>query len=244
LPKLKTKTKTEEVASHFRGLIGKGRIRPGEPIRIQEWARELGVSVTPLREALRTLEAEGYLRFSSYRGFEVATFTTDDLMDAYRLRRSLNAVATEAAVLKMSEDQRAKLVEKLKRSNEDFRQAMVDADYDKSSRANEAFHRAIYDASGSGILERARTYIFGSMPAARGEFWQLMSESEDLRFGLVDEHTEIIDAIASGDPDRAFEASRHHISKANDALMQRLGSRSELSAPVVGPAEWPWRRPD
>jgi DNA-binding GntR family transcriptional regulator len=86
MPMPKYETKTEWTANQIRDAILGGRIRPGDRIRIQDWSKRLAVSATPIREALKALEAEGYVRISAHKGAEVTAFSSKEFSDSYRIQ--------------------------------------------------------------------------------------------------------------------------------------------------------------
>ena len=77
---------SDEVAAHLRGLIMSGRMRPGERVRLEEMAEQLGVSITPVREALLTLRGEDMVELEPRRGYVVAPLSKQDILDVFTLQ--------------------------------------------------------------------------------------------------------------------------------------------------------------
>src|ERR1700710_360515 len=80
---------SDEVAAHLRAQIMSGALRPGTFIRLDETAAQLGVSITPVREALRTLRGDGMVRLEPHRGHVVAPFTRGDIEDIFWLQSTI-----------------------------------------------------------------------------------------------------------------------------------------------------------
>ena len=77
---------SDEVATHLRALIMSGRLRPGERVRLEEIAEQLGVSITPVREALLTLRGEDMVELEPRRGYVVAPLSKQDIIDVFTLQ--------------------------------------------------------------------------------------------------------------------------------------------------------------
>src|SRR3972149_9320506 len=107
---LNYETKTEWTANQIRDSILSGRIRPGDHVRIQDWSKRLAVSATPVREAIKALEAEGYVRISAHRGAEVTAFTSKEFSDSFRLHQALDCLAAEFATNRLSGSRRTAAV--------------------------------------------------------------------------------------------------------------------------------------
>src|SRR5438067_852909 len=91
-------TKTAMAFAQVKAAIESGKIRPGDRVRLREWAVKLDVSPTPLREALKALESEGYITISPHRGARVVPFSEKDFFAASRLTRTSDSLAAELTV--------------------------------------------------------------------------------------------------------------------------------------------------
>jgi DNA-binding GntR family transcriptional regulator len=221
----KYETKTEWTAAQIRSAILDGRVHPGDRLRIQDWARRLGVSATPVREAIKALEAEGYVRISAHRGAEVTAFTSKEFSDSFRLHQALDCLAAEFATNRLSGSRRTAVVRRLRRINEDLREALMSGDLRRADRANAEFHQAVYDAADSPLLSSARQPIWASIPVAAKVFWHTISDSDSSKNQLVDEHEDIIAGIERGDPRATINATRAHL----ESAIRRIGD-AEASA--------------
>src|SRR6059058_688989 len=90
------------VLDRLRDMIMQGELRAGEWLRQERLARELGVSHTPIREALKQLEVEGLVEHVPYRGVRVIEFSLNDVVDIYAMRAALEALAASAAATEMT----------------------------------------------------------------------------------------------------------------------------------------------
>ena len=107
---------SDEVAGHLRVAIMSGSLRPGTFVRLDETAAQLGVSITPVREALRTLRGEGLVQLEPNRGHVVAPFTRDDIADIFWLQGTIAAELASTAAQRADDadiDELARLTDAL-----------------------------------------------------------------------------------------------------------------------------------
>lgn len=178
-----------------------GEYAPGERIVELQLARELGISQSPIREALRDLAGLGIVAIHPRRGARVRRPTAKELADVTIVRSELDALAAREAAEAIGDDTLAKLGDLLQ-------EMTVAADVDDHrglAFADAAFHATIAKASGNSAVARvfeqlepfARTFITFSLP--------------NVDVGVIlREHAEIIDALAARDPERAATAARNH----------------------------------
>lgn len=226
----KYETKTEWTASQIRDSILSGQVLPGERIRIHEWSERLAVSPTPVREALKALEAEGYVRISAHRGAEVTAFLSKEFSDSFRITITLDMLATEFAVERLRGSQRASACKRMRNINQELRAALEAGRARDAERLNQKFHRAIYDAAESPLLSAAREPLWGGIPVAVTVFWKMVTSSPAWTEEICSEHGDIVDAIEAGDRQRAIWLTREHLERGTRRL-------SEMDAPgVTAPA--------
>ena len=214
----KYETKSDWTTGQIRSAILDGRIAPGERIRIQQWAKRLGVSPTPLREAMKALEAEGYVRISPHRGAEATAFSSKEFSDLYRIQQALDTLAIEFVVQRLVGTHRASVCRRLYLMNQEMREALQAADARRADRLNRDLHRAIYEAADSPRLLQASTPLWSGIPVAGRVFWKDVMSSPERIEGIWSEHDAIVRAIESGDRSAAIEATRRH----QDSARQRL----------------------
>ena len=135
----------------IREAIIDGRLAPGERLKEEELARELGLSRTPIREALAVLQAEGLVDTAPNRGATVRAHDAEDLDDLYRLRALLEGYAAGRAATKMPPEQVAELFASCERF-----EALADGDVAPLVKENMHFHSTIVEAAASGRVAEPR----------------------------------------------------------------------------------------
>jgi DNA-binding GntR family transcriptional regulator len=206
LPPLPRSTTTSDlVVDSIREAILSGRLAPGETLVERRLAELLGVSKTPVREALITLAASGLVTVTPNRGAVVRAVSTDDVYKAYEVRLLLEpwAVARtvrEGGVTSATVAARAAL--------EDARRHLPDEDHVQLSLANRRFHRALYVECGNEIVVRQLDSL--QEMAALGAVALLWERWRTWR-AEYDEHAEILKAVEDGEAETAERLLRKHI---------------------------------
>jgi DNA-binding GntR family transcriptional regulator len=197
----------------IRGAIVEGRLAPGERLKEEELARELGISRTPIREALLVLSAEGLVDAAPNRGATVRAHTAQDLDDLYQLRALLEGFAARRAATRLTEAQLAGLQTSCERFEK-----VPDGDIGEIVRENIVFHNTILDAAASTRLtEMARKTI--ELPLVyRSYIWY----SPDQQRISVHYHRQITRALAARDAERAEMIMKEHIYEARDVLLAHI----------------------
>lgn len=129
---------SDEVAGYLRVAIMSGTLRPGTFVRLDETAAQLGVSITPVREALRTLRGEGMVQLEPNRGHVVSPFTRDDIADIFWLQGAIAAELAATAAHRATDAE----IDELARLTEDLDAAVRSGDVDAIALAEFRFHRA------------------------------------------------------------------------------------------------------
>lgn len=214
------RTKAELALQVLRQRIRTGELEPGQRLRLNRLTRELGMSPTPIREALRLLQADGLVLYHPHQGIVVAESSPDETEDVVRLRCLLEPLAMELAVPSLTPEQLRVL--------EDLHQkllAAVDSRHGSAiSTSNASWHWAIYDACGSVHLRKFIRRLWDVYPWRT--MWALPGRAEE----SAREHERIMDAIAVGDAQRAADRLREHILSAQQSLLNRLESERSESA--------------
>jgi DNA-binding GntR family transcriptional regulator len=135
---------SDEVAGHLRVGIMSGTLRPGTFIRLDETAAELGVSITPVREALRTLRGEGMVQLEPHRGHVVSAFTRDDIEDIFWLQAVIAGQLARSAAERITDEE----IDELELLAETVAGAIERQDTAEVADAEFEFHRAFNRASG------------------------------------------------------------------------------------------------
>jgi DNA-binding GntR family transcriptional regulator len=203
---------SDEVASHVREQIVSGLLRPGQFIRPEKVADEVGVSATPAREGLLTLQSEGFLRVEPRRGFVVAPLSRADIEDTFAAQALLGGELTARAAVRSD----GGFVDGLVALQGRLREAAAQGDVDLVEELNFAFHRAIYRRAGSPKLSWLLGATLGYAPR---RLWVTVEGWPEL---TVHDHEEILDALRARDPERARAAMAEHIRAAGRALLDHV----------------------
>lgn len=209
-------SKTDMVAAMLRELIVSGQVVPGEPLRQRDLAARFDVSATPIREALRRLEAEGLVVGDTHRGATVAKPDTGVAADNYRIRAALEPLATEMATERIDADALAELEE-----INDVIRALPEGDPSYREH-NSRFHFAIYQASGSPVLVSLIRMLWQSLP-------QQPAPARSHRES-ADQHAGILAAVRDRDGQRAGVLTREHI----EAALPLTGSAARSAGEPAG----------
>lgn len=195
-PIIRSKTLSDHVYHVLRARIGRGLYDAGQFIREQEISEALGVSRTPVREALARLASEGLLERIPHRGFRVSVEPLVDALELYPIVGSLDLLAGKLAFPNLTDADFAEL----ERINAELASVIRAGDTARAVDLNYAFHRHISERSGNSrlaaMLDDLRTRI---LP---WEMWYF-ENVEDPEHQSVDEHAEILAAVRAGDFDRA-----------------------------------------
>lgn len=187
----------------LREAILKGELEPGERLMELDLAEKLGVSRTPIREAIRKLELEGLVKMAPRKGAEVAEITLDDLTDVLEVRKNLEDLAVELACKKSTPED----IEQMKKCHENFKEALKSEDLTIMAEADEAFHNVIYNTTRNKRLMQILNNLREQMYRYRLEY----IKDKRKRNTLVEEHSEIIQAISNKNVEEAKKAIRTHI---------------------------------
>lgn len=195
----------EVVFLRLRQAILQGDLQPGERLMEIQLANQLGVSRTPVREAIRKLELEGLVTMIPRRGAEVANITKRDMQDVLEVRSTLEELAVELCCNRITEDE---LIE-LKNGSKVFEAAVRSGDVLTMADADIKFHDIIYRSTGNRrliqIINNLREQIY------RYRLEHIKNEST--RESLIDEHNEILERIMKRDVEGARNSIREHIYK-------------------------------
>ncbi len=191
------------VFNTLRKAILTGELRPGERLLEIQLSEKLGVSRTPIREAIRKLELEGLVNMIPRRGAEVASITESDLKDVLEVRRNLDALCAELACERITQ----KELTELKAACARFESVVPGGDVTSIAAADVAFHNIIIEATGNKRLIQLINNLSESIYRYRLEH----IKDKKQHASLVEEHRKIYEAIASGNRSKAAKASTEHI---------------------------------
>lgn len=202
----------------LRQAILKGELAPGERLMEVKLANTLGVSRTPIREAIRMLELEGLVVMVPRRGAEVAKISVKHLKDVLEVRGALEELSAVLACQRMDE----KEAEDLKAAVEDFKTVVYGEDLMLIAQKDERIHDVIYHATKNEKLVQMINNLREHMYRFRLEY----IKDKNKRSGLVEEHEEILQSILAKDVQRAKDAVKKHINNQELTVLQNL-SQSE-----------------
>lgn len=144
----------EEIRGAIRDAIFAGELQPGDRIIETFWARELGVSQGPVREAIRDLEAQGLVETVPFKGSRVRTLTEKDVRDNYSVRICLESKSIRDAITQLSGGELETLTKTLQEILREMDGMAARGDLRHFTECDAAFHRAIIDATGNQVLLR------------------------------------------------------------------------------------------
>lgn len=191
------------VFNTLRQAILRGELKPGERLMEIQLANKLGVSRTPIREAIRKLELEGLVLMIPRRGAEVAQITEKSLRDVLEVRRALEELAVQLACLRMTSED----IQKLKQAADDFERVLGNDDITVVAEADVAFHDVIYNATDNERLISLLNNFREQMYRYRVEYLK----KKECHAKLLAEHRELIRAIENRESERATEITSRHI---------------------------------
>ena len=203
---------SDEVAARLRTGIMTGTLRPGTFIRLDETAAELGVSITPVREALRTLRGEGMVQLEPHRGHVVVPLSRGDVEDIFWLQATIAKELAATAAERITEAE----IDDLERLNEALAAAVDHHEPDEIASAEFAFHRAFNRTTGRIKLAWFLLHVARYLP---GEIY-----AGDPQWGVsaVATHRELIAALRRRDRDTVVRLTGGEFADGAQRLIARL----------------------
>ncbi|GAA4642591.1 GntR family transcriptional regulator [Gordonia humi] len=201
---------SDDAASHVRELIVAGALRAGEYIRPETVADELGISATPAREGLLSLQSEGFLRVEPRKGFVVVPLTGDDIRDVFVAQSLLGGELAARAAERVTDDD----VQRLQTIQRELEAATDAHDYDAVEMHNHEFHSVVY---GIAAAPKLSWMIKGSLGYAPRKFF---ASVEGWPQASAHDHRAIIDSLRGRDAAAARAAMSAHIRNAGELLAE------------------------
>lgn len=210
---------TDWVYEELKSAIVDLRLAPGEPLREATLADRLGVSKTPIREALTRLEQEGLVETTSFKGAAVTRYSRQDLVEIYELRELLENAAVRAAAQSMTEPD----LSRLERIAAESRRLLSGQDRGELAALITEFDVVLFDQVRNhriqALIENVRAHLT--------RIGQLTAGIPGRIDASVDEHEKIVDAIAARDPVLAEQCMRDHIRSVRDDQLRALEDAPE-----------------
>lgn len=206
--------KKNSVYDYLFNAIRSGDIKPGQTLTERGLAEKIGVSRTPVREAIRKLEEQGIVTHEPHKGVKVITLSEEKVAQLYDVRELLEGLA----VRRLAERQTPQIIEELSGFIERAEKEAVENNVRELAEINSEFHLALARLSGNVYLETImnmlQTQISLMMSAS------LSTSGRPLQ--NIEEHKGLIDAIRSGDGEFAESIAKHHVRKAREHAMKKL----------------------
>ncbi len=223
LPKVRTVSNlTEQVHDLLMGAVVDGSLEPGRLYSVQALARQLGVSRTPVREAMLQLARRGMVEMVPSQGVRIVQRSLEDLRDIFEIRLWLEVPAVRIAVPKMEEAD----VARIRASYERMRECAVSGDGRGLESEDRVFHAAILECSGNlrvaVMLDELRDFVVAKGKTTTGRSRSLLE--------IVEAHQPIVEAISRGDADGAAAAMERHLRSSAEALLKQFASDAAESA--------------
>ena len=204
----------EVVCETLREAIRKGVLKPGERLMEIQLAEELGVSRTPVREAIRKLELEGYVIMMPRRGTYVANLSIRDVNEVFEIRTSLDSLASGLAAERITDEE----LERLQRLLVMIGEYIEENNMEKIVETDTEFHDILYQAS-------RNTRLVGIIFNLREQLTRFRATSMAYPGRLketLEEHRHLVEAIAQGDALEAQHAAEEHMEKSEQTLLTSM----------------------
>lgn len=225
-PRISQSTLADRVYEVVRDRILDGKFEPGKFIREQEIGDAMGVSRTPVREALGRLASEGFVERIPHRGFQVPAEPFDRLLELYPVVSALESLAGELAFPRLDDADLAHLRE----INARLRRRMDEGDVQGELEANNEFHRYIAERSGNRRLAELLDDLRSQL--TRLETWYYSYAEHTER--SISEHEELLGAFERGDLERALEILEENMALTYRALVEETGKAPDFPAAAHG----------
>jgi DNA-binding GntR family transcriptional regulator len=216
-------------AAELRNAIVRGDLAPGAKIRQQLTAQELGISLIPLREALKTLATEGVVTYVPQRGYFVTELPVDAIHHIYAVRELLEAQAERDALERVGPPQ----IEAMRSHLRAQARAVDERDAVEMIAANRRFHFAIFDRCDNPWLLRLVTQLWDTVDPYRVLSYRRMwlhADEHGVPAEILAEHAEVLDALVHGDRERALRLLAAHRGRSETFLTVLVDAADQPAA--------------
>jgi DNA-binding GntR family transcriptional regulator len=226
----------DEVVQYVRALIMAGEVEQGSFMRLDRLAKDMGISATPVREAMAALEREGFVRLEPRRGYIVSRFSRRDIEDLFMVEAFVASELAARAAARMSDERLGELY----RVYADLERFIASAEYEQADAANFRLYWLVHDAARSPKLSWLVGTIVPYSPLG-------YTSNAKLRATILDGHGAVLKALSSRDSDEARLAMDKYVLAMGGHVIDQyeqtgLWSRSEsaedpdvLETPIVDP---------
>lgn len=202
----------EMVYEELKMQILKGSIIPGTRMMEVELAEEMGVSRTPIREAIRKLEKEGLVTIEPRRGAYASMISTEDMVEILEVRQDLEGLAAYFAADRMTKSQ----MEELKQVSNSYNEAVKEGNMEAMIKHDTRFHHIIVESCRNKILVQMIEQLQELVLRFRYIYYDNFKRAEN----MPEEHEAIVAAIAEGDADKARAAADIHIERLKELVIK------------------------
>jgi DNA-binding GntR family transcriptional regulator len=216
----------EEIFDALHRQIIAGKYRPGDWLRQEEIASQMGVSMTPVREALDLLVAAGIAERVPYRGVRVREMSAKDVAEAYGMRLILEAITAREAAINITPQQ----ISYLQKIIEEMKQHVKLNEMPQERQLSREFHATIAEATHNSLLIKLYEVVANTFPDWL--LYEALFRYPELLAGSVTqthkEHIAIVDSLARHDSDKAVQTSIEHVMESGKWLEEYLNIPAEL----------------
>jgi DNA-binding GntR family transcriptional regulator len=198
----------------LREAIIVGELKPGERLMEVQLAQKMGVSRTPVREAIRKLELEGLVEMLPRKGAHIADLSVKDIMDVLEVRATLDGLATSLSAARISDEE----IKELKHVQDQFVNYVEKENLQGSIKKDVEFHDIIYRSSRNDKLIQISNNLREQVQRFRVIYIKDASSTRE----LIREHNEIIEAITSRDSEAARRTAQTHIKNQEEAIIRSV----------------------
>lgn len=210
------------VFNTLRQAILTGELKPGERLMEIHLANKLGVSRTPIREAIHKLELEGLVIMIPRRGAEVAQITEKSMSDVLEVRRAVDALCVELACDRICEEE----LDALKKACDNFEEAVKTKDVKVIAQADVDLHDIIVQATRNQRLVQLINNLSEQMYRYRFEYIKDFSQHDR----VIEEHRMIYESMCNKDKEAATEAAKTHIDNQKKAIIRQIQLERQKNA--------------
>lgn len=218
-------TSTDQAYAILKEAIIKGHFRPGERLVERQLSEMLGVSRTPVREALRRLERERFVTTEPFRGVVITKFTLAEAEQVYQFRAAVEGLAAEL----LARTRTDAALDRLQRSLARSREALAYGDEQEMAMANNEFHLALGEECGNAFVSDAVSRIMGYVSVLRLTVWRIRRRPSE----TLQEHEDILAAVKERDAERARACAIAHVEHSWQAAKRVLEQEEEPPLPKV-----------
>jgi DNA-binding GntR family transcriptional regulator len=220
------RTMRQIVVDKLRQAISTGHLIPGQKLVYSDIAKELNVSVTPIREAMKTLEALGLVTIRPYRTTYISCLTTDEIQQIYELRKLLEGWATRLAAKHISQEELSYLHGIMKARDKEI--SILSSSDDDTLRSNsivslqhlhDQFHMSLYEASGNKYISQ----LIGLLRGHLSNYFPIIERYSIKRIHEAQrQHYEILTACEHRNPELAEGLMQEHLAKTVSVLLEHI----------------------